>query len=412
MPRRSDTFAALRNPLVRSFALGRLTAVMGTQILTTAVGWQLYVRTDNAWSLGFVGLVELLPMLLFMVPAGNAADTHPRRTIAMLANGIFVVAAVGLAAVAWLDLPLPIIYVLLFLVGTARAFSWPATNTLLPQILPATEYVNANLWLSSSFELASITGPAIGGAIIAATGSVAWAYLAAALGMLLFVALLSRFPTIRPVATETHSAAREAYAGFAYIRRVPVFLAAITLDLFAVLFGGAVALLPIFARDILHGGPVGLGWLRAAPSLGALCMALVSTRLPPWKRPGNVLLVVVVGFGLATVGFGLSRSMPLSLACLFLTGAFDQVSVVIRQTLEQVLTPDGLRGRVSAVHSVFVSFSNELGAFESGATAALFGAVPSVVAGGILTILVVAVVARVWPGLGRLGPLATLRPPA
>jgi len=398
---------------VRAFALGRLTAVMGTQILTTAVGWQLYVKTDTAWSLGFVGLVELLPMILFMVPAGKAADTHPRRTIAMLANGLFVLAAAGLAAVVWLDLPLALIYALLFLVGTARAFSWPATNTVLPQILKPEEYVNANLWLGSSFELASITGPAIGGAIIAATGSVAWAYLAAAVGMLVFVGILARFPAIRPAPPEEkHSAAEDAFAGFAYIRRVPIFLAAITLDLFAVLFGGAVALLPIYARDILHAGPVGLGWLRAAPSLGALSMALVTTRLPPWRRPGRALLIVVVGFGAATVGFGLSTSMPLSLACLFLTGAFDQVSVVVRQTLEQVLTPDRLRGRVSAVNSVFVSFSNELGAFESGATAALFGAVPSVVAGGILTMLVVAAVARKWPALGRLGPLATLEPPA
>ena len=412
MSRPSDAFAALRNPLVRSFALGRLAQVMAVQITSTAVGWQLYVRTDNAWSLGFVGLVELVPMLLFMVKAGNAADTYPRRNIAMLANGLLAVASLGLAAAAWLDAPLAVVYLLLFVVGTSRAFAWPATNTLLPQILSPVEYVNANLWLSSSFELASITGPAIGGAIIAATGTVAWAYLVSTVLVLLFVAILARFPAIRPAPPAEKHTAEEAFAGFAYIRRVPVFLAAITLDLFAVLFGGAVALLPIFARDILHAGPVGLGWLRSAPSLGALCMALASTRLPPWKHPGRVLLAVVVGFGAATVGFGLSRSMPLSLACLFLTGAFDQVSVVIRQTLEQVLTPDRLRGRVSAVHSVFVSFSNELGAFESGATAALFGAVPSVVAGGLLTILVVAAVARKWPALGRLGPLATLRPPA
>lgn len=412
MSRSSDAFAALRNPLVRSFALGRLAQVMAVQIISTAVGWQLYVRTDNAWSLGFVGLVELVPMLLFMLPAGNAADRYPRRHIAMLANGLLVVAAFGLAAAAWLDAPLPVVYLILFVVGTSRAFAWPSTNTLLPQILPPAELVNANLWLSSSFELASITGPAIGGAIIAITGTVAWAYLVAGVLVLAFVSLLTRFPVVRPAPPAEKHTAEEAYAGFAYIRRVPVFLAAITLDLFAVLFGGAAALLPIFARDILHAGPVGLGWLRAAPSLGALCMALVTTRLPPWQRPGRALLAVVVGFGAATVGFGLSKSLPLSLACLFLTGAFDQVSVVVRQTLEQVLTPDRLRGRVSAVNSVFVSFSNELGAFESGATAALFGAVPSVVAGGILTILVVAVVAKKFPSLGRLGPLATLEPPA
>jgi Transmembrane secretion effector len=229
--------------------------------------------------------------------------------------------------------------------------------------------------------------------------------------VLMFVVLLGRFPAIRPPPRTAKRSASETYAGFTYIRRVPVFLAAITLDLFAVLLGGAVALLPIFARDILQAGPVGLGLLRAAPSLGALSMALVTTRMPPWTRPGRALLIVVAGFGAATVGFGLSRSLPLSMAFLFLTGACDQVSVVIRQTLEQILTPDRLRGRVSSVNAVFVSFSNELGAFESGSTAALFGAVPSVVGGGLGTILVVVIVARVWPMLAKLGPLASLRPP-
>jgi MFS family permease len=195
-----------------------------------------------------------------------------------------------------------------------------------------------------------------------------------------------------------------------FIRRHPVFLAAITLDLFAVLFGGAVALLPVFAKDILHVGPVGLGWLRAAPALGAMGMALLMTRLPPWQRPGRVLLFVVAGFGLATIGFGLSQVMWLSLLCLFLTGVFDAVSVVIRLTLEQVLTPDRLRGRVSSIHYVFIGFSNELGAVESGGTAALFGPVASVAGGGLAAVLVVGVVAVLWPQLTRLGPLASLRP--
>jgi MFS family permease len=408
---RADAFAVLRNPYVRSFALGRISSTMGMQILTTAVGWELYLRTNDAWALAFVGLVQLLPVLLFMVPAGNAADRYPRRNMSMLANGLLVVAALGLALVSWLHAPIWVVYSLLFLVGTSRAFGFPSTNTLLPQLVEPHEYVNANLWTSSAFELASITGPAVGGAIIAATGQVFWAYLVAAFGVLLFVLLLGRFPAIHPPAPTAKRSAAETYAGFIYIRRVPVFLAAITLDLFAVLLGGAVALLPIFAKDILHAGPVGLGLLRASPSVGALSMAFVTTRLRPWGRPGRALLIVVAGFGAATVGFGLSKSLPLSMAFLFLTGACDQVSVVIRQTLEQILTPDRLRGRVSSVNAVFVSFSNELGAFESGSTAALFGAVPSVVLGGLGTILVVLIVARVWPMLGKLGPLASLRPP-
>ena len=200
------------------------------------------------------------------------------------------------------------------------------------------------------------------------------------------------------------------FAGFRFIRHNPLFLAAITLDLFAVLFGGAVALLPIFAKDILHVGPAGLGWLRAAPGAGALTMALLTTRLRPWPRPGRMLLLVVAGFGLAMIGFGLSRSFTISLACLFLTGVFDNVSVVIRLTLEQMITPDHLRGRVSAINYVFIGFSNEFGAFESGATAALLGATLSVVGGGLATLLVVAVVAKTWPELLRLGPLHSLTP--
>jgi hypothetical protein len=202
----------------------------------------------------------------------------------------------------------------------------------------------------------------------------------------------------------------EILAGWRFVRDTKVFLAAITLDLFAVLLGGAVALLPIFAKDVLHVGPVGLGWLRAAPALGALSMALLQTRLPPWKRPGVVLLITVAGFGIATVVFGLSTVMWLSFPALFLTGVFDNVSVVIRATLEQSLTPDAMRGRVSAIHYVFIGMSNELGSFESGATAALVGPVFSVVGGGIGTLLVVAFVALAFPQLRTLPPLRDLKP--
>ncbi len=201
------------------------------------------------------------------------------------------------------------------------------------------------------------------------------------------------------------------FAGFRFVRANPLFLSAITLDLFAVLFGGAVALLPIFAKDILQVGPAGLGYLRAAPGIGALSMALVTTRLQAvGSVPAVMLLLVVAGFGLATIGFGLSRSFPLSLFCLFLTGVFDNISVVIRLTLEQTITPDHLRGRVSAINYVFIGFSNEFGAFESGATAALFGPTMSVVGGGVATVMVVLMVRAIWPQLARIGPLHTLAP--
>jgi hypothetical protein len=224
------------------------------------------------------------------------------------------------------------------------------------------------------------------------------------------VSQLLRLPDVPVLATAREGGWRSVFAGFRFVSGSRIYLAAITLDLFAVLFGGATALLPIFAKDILQVGPQGLGWMRAAPAAGSMLMTLVQTRLPPWQHPGRVLLTAVTGYGVATIGLGLSRDFYLSMVCLFATGLFDSVSVVIRLTLEQLITPDELRGRVSAIKSVFVGFSNEFGAFESGATAALFGPIASVVGGGIGVLLVVAGVRRVWPELWALPPLHTLRP--
>ena len=405
-----DPNAALRHPFVRRFAAGRIAAVISAQVISLAVGWELYERTHDPWSLGLVGILELVPVLVLMFPAGIAADRFPRRNVAMFAHAILTFAAIGLMVASWRAAPVSLIYGMLVLVGTARAFSSPSVATIMPQLLQPEQLANANAWLSSSYELASITGPAIGGAVIAITSGAMWAYGLAAVGQIVFIAMLATLPAKAPPPADHHASARDIFAGVRFIRRNPVYLAAITLDLFAVLLGGAVALLPIFAKDILHVGAAGLGVLRAAPSVGALLMALVATRLPPWQQPGKVLLGVVAGFGLATIGFGLSTSLALSLVCLFFTGVFDAVSVVIRLTLEQVITPDYLRGRVSAVNFVFIGFSNEFGTFESGATAALFGPVASVVGGGVGTLLVVGAVVAAWPQLARIGALHTLRP--
>jgi MFS family permease len=410
MVTRIDAFAAIRHPLVRSLLLARISTTLGTQILNVAVGWQLYERTNSAWSLGLIGLFELAPVLLFMIPAGNAADRFPRRNIALLFQSVLCLASFGLMAVAGFEGPVALIYAMLLLVGTARAFSSPAIATLLPQMVKSDLFVNANAWSSSGYQFASISGPAVGGVIIAWTGTATWAYLAAGIAQLVFLVAFSMLPAIKPAVSGAKRQLSDVFGGFAFIRRTPVFLAAITLDMFAVLLGGAVVLLPIFAKDILHVGADGLGWLRVAPSVGSLVMALIVTRLKPWARPGQVLLFVVVGFGLATIVFGLSTNFLLSFAALFFTGAFDAVSVVIRLTTEQMVTPDHLRGRVSAINYVFVGFSNEFGAFESGGTAALFGPVMSVVGGGIGTIAVVAAVALIWPVLLRIGPLHTLKP--
>ena len=379
-------------------------------MINVAVGWLLYERTGNAWALGLVGAVELAPLLFLMVAAGTAADRFPRRNIGITAHSLLTLAAIGLAIVSAQDGPTWVIYSLLALVGTARAFSAPAVGTILPQLLAPAEFANANAWLASTYQLASIIGPAAGGLLIAATGSATAAFAAAAFGQALFVVMLRTMPVRRPAPVTGKRTAQDVFAGFRFVRANPLFLAAITLDLFAVLFGGAVALLPIFAKDILHVGPAGLGWLRAAPGLGAMTMALITTRMAPWSRPGVALLWVVAGFGVAMIGFGFSRSFALSLVCLYFTGVFDNVSVVIRLTLEQMITPDHLRGRVAAINYVFIGFSNEFGAFESGATAALFGPTLSVIGGGFATLMVVVMVHAIWPQLSRIGPLHTLAP--
>jgi MFS family permease len=405
-----DAYAALRHPFVRNFAVGRFCASAGWQMINVAVGWLLYERTGSAWALGLVGLVELSPALFLMVPAGNAADRYPRRNIGIVAHALLSLAAAGLALVSSLDGPTWAIYACLAVVGVARSMSSPSVNTILPQLLAPAEFANANAWLASTYQLASISGPAAGGLLIAATGGATAPFLAAMAGQMTFALILSTMPRVAPPSGQ-HRSAKDLFAGFRFVRANPLFLSAITLDLFAVLFGGAVALLPIFAKDILNVGPAGLGWLRAAPGIGAMSMALVTTRLKPWKRPGVALLWTVAGFGLATIGFGLSRSFALSMFCLFLTGVFDNISVVIRLTLEQMITPDHLRGRVAAINYVFIGFSNEFGAFESGATAALFGPTLSVVGGGIGTLLVVMLVHTAWPQLSRVGPLHALAPP-
>ncbi len=405
-----DSYAALRHPFVRSFAIGRFAAIAGWQMINVAVGWLLYERTGDPWSLGLVGVAELTPVLFLMVIAGNAADRYPRRNIGIFAHAVLMLAASGLALLSWRDGPTWAIYSLLFMIGTARAFASPSVNTILPQLLAPAQFANANAWLSSTFQLAAITGPAVGGMLIAATGTATLSFALAAAGQLIFIAMLRTMPVRLPVPAAARRSASDLFAGFTFVRANPLFLSAITLDLFGVLFGGAVALLPIFAKDILQVGPTGLGYLRAAPGIGALTMALVTTRLKPWARPGRTMLWAVTGFGLATIAFGLSRSFPLSLTCLFLTGVFDNISVVVRLTLEQTITPDHLRGRVSAINYVFVGFSNEFGAFESGATAALFGPTLSVVGGGVATLMVVLAVRALWPQLTRIGPLHTLAP--
>jgi MFS family permease len=413
-PDGADPYTALRVRDFRLFLVGHLLSVLGVQMQTIAVGWELYEKTSSAWALANVGLIQVIPMLGLALVAGQAADRFDRRKTLMTATLLAVVSALGLAAVSLLGGNVVLIYLFLFLSGTARAFQGPARSSLLPQLVSRDVFGNAVRWAVGGFELSSMLGPALGGWLITLFGSATAVYVLGGAGSVCYFVMLASLTKKRYVAepssnaeSRTGSSLQSLVAGFNYTWRTKLLFAAISLDMFAVLFGGAVALLPIYAKDILQVGPAGLGWMQAAPSLGAVTMALITTHLPPFKRAGKALLVAVVGFGAATIVFGLSHNFWLSVAMLFLTGAFDNISVVVRHTLVTILTPDEMRGRVAAVNGMFISASNELGRFESGAVAALFGPVFSVVSGGVGTLIVVVAVALSSPQLRRYGTLGS-----
>ena len=406
-----DPYAALRLWNFQLYLAGNVLAIFGMQMQTVAVQWEIYERTHSPLALGLVGLVQFLPVVSLTLPAGHEADRSHRKLIVMIA---MLSIASGSLALCWVSLTAGDIgwmYLALLLSGVARAFLQPAKASLLPHIVPREAFGNAVTWNMSGFQLAAILGPAAGGQIIGYS-RVAWpVYLIDAASTFIFFLLLAMVHVPRHAATASASTRRALLAGFRFVVSNKIILAAITLDMFAVLLGGAVALLPVYAEDILQVGAKGLGWLRTAPAVGALVFSFVLAHRPPLEHAGKTLLWVVAGFGLATIVFGVSNSYSLSLAMLFLTGAFDIVSVVIRHTLVQLLTPDEMRGRVSAINSVFIGASNELGAFESGLVAQLFTPVVSVVSGGVGTLVVVLIVASLWPELRRYGRLQGERGP-
>jgi MFS family permease len=400
-----DAYAALRLRDFRLLLLARFADTLGMQMLNVALGWELYVRTHSALTLGFIGLALILPILLFSLPAGQVADRVSRKRITLLAEGMLGACAVGLTLLSATTGALILFYACLFFIGSATAFGDPASTALVAELVPTEIFSNAATWRSSAFQLAAVIGPALGGGLIALFQHAAIVYACYAAASAVNVLLISQVRPNRIVTPPDAATLRSLFAGVRYLGRTRVLLGAITLDLFAVLLGGATTLLPIFALDILHVGAVGLGLLRAAPSVGAVSMALALAHRPPFKRAGLSLLVAVAGFGAATFVFGLSRWFPLSLAMLALLGALDNISVVTRSTLVLTRTPGELLGRISAVNGIFVGASNELGGFESGVTAALFGPVLSVASGGIGTVLVVLAVAALFPELRRLGRL-------
>ncbi len=419
MPDAHDPYAALRHRDYRLLLAGTVLSGLGSEVQATAIGWEVFEKTGRNDMIGYVGLVQFLPVLFFSLPAGQAADRYSRKALLAGALSLLVVASLGLAARSFFAASeIWLVYPCLLLAGVGRAFSAPARWSLVPAVVPAEHLANAVTWNSSGWQVAFAAGPTLGGLAIAYLGGPPTAYLVAAACATvtagLIVALRPKAPP-RPV--EGRSLA-SLLAGAKFIARTKLILATITLDLFAVLFGGAIALLPAFSKDILGVGAVGFGWLRAAPALGAIVMALALAHRPPLRRAGRSLLWAVGGFGVATIVFGLSRNFVLSFAMLAVTGALDNISVVVRGTLVQVLTPDSMRGRVSAVNAIFIDSSNRLGDFESGMTAQWFanfappnvrpqefGPIASVVVGGVCTIFVVLGVAMRWPQVLRLGEL-------
>ena len=415
----SGARGALYSRDFRLYQTARLMVILGSEAQSVAVAWQVYQITHSPLDLGYTGLALFLPGLVCMLAAGHVADRFDRRKIILICYALQTVCT---ACLLWFALrgtgavgvdgrePIWPIYAVLVGIGFGRAFSGPASSALLPSLVPKGQFVSAITWGATIYQIANMAGPAVGGLLftLQLQGTLRrWngagiVYGFTLLTLLVFLALVSAMrakPEIDAEVVKKGFSVRTVLAGLEYVARTKLLLGSISLDLFAVLLGGAVALLPIFAQDVLHAGPRGLGLLRAMPSVGALCMSLLMTIRPIRKGAGKKMLLAVAVFGAATVVFGVSRSMWVSLAALTLVGASDMVSVVIRSSILQLATPPEMRGRVSAVNWLFIGASNEFGEFESGLTAHWFGAVRAVVLGGVASLIVTAAAAGLFPSL-------------
>ena len=409
-----DPYAALRHPKFKRYVVCLFALTLGIQIQGTVVGWQVYDLTHDPLALGLIGLAEALPALSTALYAGHVADTNDRRRISLIALTVLVLCSASLWVLAG---PRPLgtellaparlnaIYGVIVVSGVARAFLQPARQALSAELVPRALFANAITWRSGSWQLAAVLGPALGG-LLYALGGTSLAYSVDAALMVLAVAVMVSISHRSPARADTGEGILASVGGgVRFVLGEPVILGALTLDLFSVLFGGAVALLPIFAAEILHVGPGGLGILRAAPAAGAVIMSVVLARRHDFRHTGHVLISAVAGFGVCMVLFGLSTSFWLSVSLLLASGMFDMVSVVIRSTLLQSRTPEALLGRVSSVNQLFIGSSNEIGMFESGVTARWWGTSRSVVIGGLATLGVVGAVAWFVPVLRRMGRL-------
>lgn len=399
----SDPYAALRIPYFRCLITIRFLAILAIMMQAVAVGWQVYSITNDPLSLGLVGLAEALPALTVALYAGHVVDHHNRKKILRAALLVFGLMATMLCVLSVLPQQFGTtpFYIAVVIGGFARAFLGPVIFSLVGHVVPKELYANATTWGATFWQTGAVMGPLVAGFVYIAGPE--WIYGVEAVIFIVAIVLVGFLPPTRacvlPAATPVVKSLLE---GLRFVKAQPIILSALSLDMFAVLFGGATAMLPVYARDILFVGPVGLGWLRAAPAMGSIIVAVLIAHNPPKQHAGKILLACVVGFGLSIIGFGISTSFLLSLILLFVSGVLDGVSVVLRGTIVQTFTPDAMRGRVASVNMMFIGSSNEIGAFESGVAARLMGLVPSVVFGGVMTLLVVAVTARVAPALRKL----------
>jgi len=411
-PTLSDPYVAWRYPAFCLYSASWFLIVFSKMIETVAVGAAIYAATHKELDLAWLGLVQAAPVMLLAIPGGQIADRFNRRNVILWTIALSICAATGMLFLAIFHWPIKFIYVFLGIAAVGQSLGGPSRSSLLPQIVPLENFNNAITWSSTVFQIATMLGPAIGGLISGAKNQ----YIVAAFSAVLACRVLSflAMSFMENPAVRDRAAAiswESLVAGIRFVRRTKLILATITMDLFAVLFGGLTYLLPVFAGEkYLNVGTTGQGFLRSAEAVGAVCMAMLVAHLPPMRRAGWTLLWAVAGFGAATIVFGLSKWFWLSLAMMFLIGAFDNISVLVRHTLVQMLTPDPMRGRVSAVNNVFIVASNDIGGFESGLTAWLFGPVISVVGGGIGTILVVLASAKIWPEIRSIGSLRDVRP--
>ena len=394
---KTDPYIAMRFPEFRSYIVMRFLFTFAYQVQAVVIGWHIYQLTKDPLSLGLIGLAEAIPSIMVTLYGGYIADKSDKKKLLIWIIGSMLCCSAVLTVVTTDEVlrligqtpVIIIIYIMIFFIGITRGFYSPTAFALMAQIIPKEHYTNSSTWNSGSWQIASIMGPAVGGLLYAFSGITACflvivTFLALALGCILF--FVKNYPAYFVPKENIFKSLSE---GIQFVFKSRMILGALSLDMFSVFFGGAVALMPIFAHDILKVGAEGLGFMRAAPAFGAVITMFILAKYPPMNKPWRNLLLAVAGFGISIICFGLSRNFYLTLLCLFFEGAFDSVSVIIRSTILQILTPEEMRGRVSAVNGIFINSSNEIGAFESGATARLMGTIPSVIFGGSMTIMIV-----------------------